>query len=60
MIIARNELQNEDREHTLAFNATEGPDLRMLAARVNLHLGEGQTGEAFRVIDCLRLSVEHG
>ncbi len=58
VIIARNELQNEDREHTLAFNATEGPDLRMLAARVNLHLGEGQTGEAFRVIDCLRLSVE--
>ena len=58
VIIGRNELQNEDREHTLAFNATEGPDLGMLAARVNLHLGEGQTGEAFRVIDCLRLSVE--
>lgn len=45
-------------ERTLDFASTEGPDLGTLSYHVNLHLGEGQQGEAFRVIDCLRQSVE--
>ena len=59
MVIATDQYQYEGPERTLAFDATSGPDAgSRLASRINLHIGERQQGEAFRVIDCLRRAVE--